>query len=137
MNTQQNLADFLGRLLMSAIFLVSGLGKIGAYAATQGYMAAQGVPGMLLPLVIALEVGGGLAIIAGYQTRLAATLLAGFSVLAALIFHRVPGDQIQFILFMKNLAMAGGFMFLVARGAGDWSLDARRRFHTAPEGRHS
>jgi len=132
MNTQQNFADLLGRILISAIFLLAGLQKIGGYEATQGYMAAMGVPGALLPLVIALEVGGALAIIAGYRTRLFAFLLAGFSVVSALLFHRALGDQMQFILFMKNLAMAGGFLFLVARGAGDWSLDARREFHNAP-----
>jgi putative oxidoreductase len=127
MTTQQNLADFLGRVLIAAIFLVAGLGKISGYAATQGYMASMGVPGALLPLVIALEVGGAVAIIAGWHTRLVAFLLAGFSVVSALIFHSALGDSMQFILFMKNLAMAGGFLFLVAHGAGDWSLDARRR----------
>jgi putative oxidoreductase len=132
MNTQQNLADLLGRILISAIFLLAGLQKIGGYEATQAYMSAMGVPGALLPLVIALEVGGALAVIAGYRTRLFAFLLAGFSIVSALLFHRALGDQMQFILFMKNLAMAGGFLFLVARGAGDWSLDARRELQTAP-----
>jgi len=134
MNTQQNLADLVGRVLISAIFLLAGLQKIGGYAATQGYMAAMGVPGALLPLVIALEVGGALAIILGYHTRLVALLLAGFSVISALIFHRALGDSMQFILFMKNLAMAGGFLFLVSRGPGEWSLDARRAFHSVPGG---
>ena len=127
MTTPQNLAVVLGRVLIAAIFLIAGLGKITGYAATQGYMASMGVPGALLPLVIALEVGGALAIIVGWRTRLVAFLLAGFSVVSALIFHSTLGDQTQFILFMKNLAMAGGFLFLVAHGAGDWSLDARRR----------
>ena len=130
MTTQQNLAELLGRVLIAAIFLVAGLGKISGYAATQGYMASMGVPGALLPLVIALEVGGAVAIIVGWRTRLVAFLLAGFSVVSALIFHSALGDATQFILFMKNLAMAGGFLFLVAHGAGDWSLDARRRRNT-------
>ncbi len=133
MSSQQNLADFIGRVLISAIFLVSGLGKIAGYAGAQGYMAAMGVPGALLPLVIALEVGGAVAVILGYRTRLAAFLLAGFCVLSALIFHRALGDQVQFVMFMKNLAMAGGFMLLVARGPGEWSLDARREAEAAPE----
>jgi len=137
MNTTQNTADLLGRILISLIFLLSGLHKIGGYEATQGYMAAMGVPGALLPLVIALEVGGALAIILGYHTRLFAFLLAGFSVVSALLFHRALGDQVQFIMFMKNLAMAGGFLFLVARGAGDWSLDARRAYHSTPDTRQS
>jgi putative oxidoreductase len=133
MDTRQNLVDLVGRILIAAIFLVSGLSKISGYAAAQGYMAAMGVPGALLPLVIALEVGGALAIILGYRTRLFAFLLAGFSVVSALIFHRALGDQMQFILFFKNLAMAGGFLFLVARGPGDWSLDARRALQTTPD----
>jgi putative oxidoreductase len=131
MHTTQNLADLAGRILISAIFLVSGLGKIGAYAGTQAYMQASGVPGALLPLVIALEVLGAVAIIAGYRTRIAAALLAAFSVVAALLFHR-GGDQMQSILLMKNVAIAGGFLFLVARGAGGWSLDARKERLTAP-----
>jgi putative oxidoreductase len=137
MNTTQNIADLFGRILISLIFLLSGLHKIGGYEATQGYMAAMGVPGALLPLVIALEVGGAIAIILGYHTRLFAFLLAGFSVVSALLFHRALGDQVQFIMFMKNLAMAGGFLFLVARGAGDWSLDARRAYHSTPDTRQS
>jgi putative oxidoreductase len=132
MNTQQNFVDLAGRIMLAAIFLVSGLGKITGYAATLGYMSAMGVPGALLPLVIALEVGGSIAIILGYHTRLAAFLLAGFCVVSALIFHRALGDQIQFILFMKNIAIAGAFLLLVARGSGDWSLDARRAFHATP-----
>jgi putative oxidoreductase len=137
MNTTQNAADLAGRILISLIFLLSGLHKIGGYAATQGYMAAMGVPGALLPLVIALEVGGSIAIILGYRTQLFAFLLAGFSIVSALLFHRALGDQVQFIMFMKNLAMAGGFLFLVARGAGDWSLDARRAYHSTPDARQS
>ena len=126
MNTQQNVADLTGRILISVIFLQAGLGKIGGYAATQGYMESMGVPGALLPLVIALEILAPIAIIAGYRARIAAFLLAGFSVLSALLFHRPGGDPMQAIMFMKNLALAGGFLFLVARGPGVWSLDARR-----------
>lgn len=132
-STFQNLADLAGRILLALIFLVSGLQKIGGYAGTQAYMEAMGVPGALLPLVIALEVGGAVAIIAGWRTRLVAFLLAGFTLLSALIFHRAPGDAMQSILFMKNLAIAGGFLLLVARGAGEWSLDARRESLTASE----
>lgn len=132
MNSQQNFADFAGRAMISAIFLISGLGKISGYAGTQDYMEAMGVPGALLPLVIALEVGGALAIIIGYRMRVAAFLLAGFSVLSALLFHRALGDQVQFIMFMKNVAIAGGFLLLVARGPGEWSLDARREAAAAP-----
>ena len=134
MNTTQNLADLLGRILIAAIFLISGIGKVSGYAGTQGYMEAMGVPGALLPLVIALEIGGALAIIVGWRTRLFAFLLGGFTLLSALIFHRTLGDQMQSILFLKNLAIAGGFLLLVARGPGQWSLDARRVEHMAPDG---
>jgi putative oxidoreductase len=130
-NTQQNFLDFTGRVLISAIFLASGLGKIAGYAGAQGYMAAMGVPGALLPLAIALEVGGAIAIIFGYQTRFVAFLLAGFCIVSALIFHRALGDQVQFIMFMKNFAIAGGFLLLVSRGPGGWSLDARRAAQAA------
>ena len=137
MTTQQNLADLLGRVLIAAIFLVAGLNKIGGYAGTQGYMEAMGVPGALLPLVIALEVLGAIAIIVGWRTRLFAFLLAGFSVVAAVIFHRALGDQMQSILFLKNLAIAGGFLFLLAQGAGAWSRDARRAGRSQAAGRQS
>jgi putative oxidoreductase len=116
-----------GRVLMSAIFIMAGISKLGAYTATQGYMESMGVPGVLLPLVILLELGGGLAVLLGWQTRISAFLLAGFCIISALIFHANFGDQMQSILFMKNLAMAGGFLFLVAGGAGAWSLDAWRQ----------
>jgi putative oxidoreductase len=125
MDTTRNLADLAGRILISAMFLVSGLGKISGYAGTQAYMEASGVPGALLPLVIALEVLGALAIIVGYRTRLAAAALAGFTILAGVLFH-ASSDPMQRIMLMKNLAVAGGFLFLVARGAGGWSVDARR-----------
>lgn len=125
-STTQNLADLAGRVLLATMFLLAGLQKIGGFAGTQAYMESAGVPGALLPLVIALEIGGALAIIAGWRTRLTALLLAGFTLVAAFLFHRVPGDAMQAILFLKNLAIAGGFLLLVARGAGGWSLDARR-----------
>ena len=115
-----------GRILMSAIFIMAGINKISGYAGTQEYMESMGVPGALLPLVILLELGGGLAVLLGWQTRIAAFLLAGFTVLTALIFHTNFGDHMQSILFMKNLAMVGGLLFLVAGGRHDWSIDARR-----------
>jgi putative oxidoreductase len=115
---------FVGRALLAAIFISAGIGKIGAYAGTQGYMESMGVPGALLPLVIALEIGGGLAVLLGWQTRLSAFLLAGFCLVSAVIFHADFGDQMQSILFMKNLAIAGGLLTLFDSGAGAWSVDA-------------
>ena len=131
MKPYENVADLAGRILISAMFLTSGLGKISGYAGTQGYMESMGVPGALLPLVIALEVLGAVAVIVGYHTRVAAAALAGFTLAAAVLFHS-GADQMQQLLFMKNVAITGGFLFLVARGAGDWSLDARRERLTSP-----
>ena len=115
------------RLLLGPVFVIAGWGKIGGYAATQGYMEAMGVPGMLLPLVIALELGAGLALMVGCQTRLAALALAVFTLLAGFIFHGNFADQMQAIMFMKNLGMSGGLLMLAALGGGAWSLDGRRR----------
>ena len=117
-------SDLLGRLLLAAIFITAGYGKIGGYAATQGYMEAMGVSGALLPLVIFAELGGGLAILLGLLTRYAALGLAVFSVASAVIFHS-SADQVQQIMFMKNLAIAGGLLILVANGPGRLSLDAK------------
>ena len=125
MNTIQTLAAPLGRLMISLIFIISGFGKISNFSGTQAYMESVGVPGILLPLVIVLEILGGLAIVVGWQTRLVAFLLAGFTLLSALLFHFDLGDQGQFIQFMKNVGLAGGFLVLVAHGAGAWSLDNR------------
>ncbi len=122
----QNLLMLVGRVLLAAIFVWAGYGKIEAYAGTQAYMASQGVPGVLLPLVILLELGGGIAIIVGFFTRLTALALAGFCVASALLFHSNLAEQMQAILFMKNLAMAGGFLILAAHGPGDISLDNRQ-----------
>lgn len=126
MNTLQSLAAPAGRTLIAALFLIAGLGKIGSYEGTAAYMASQGVPGAALPLVIALEVLGALAIILGWHTRIVAFLLAGFSGVSALLFHADLGDPTQQVMFLKNFAIAGGFLLLVAHGAGAWSLDRRR-----------
>ena len=96
-------------------------------------MESAGVPGMLLPLVIAVELLGGLAVIFGWHTRVAAFLLAGFSLLSAVLFHANVGDQMQMIMFMKNLALAGGFLMIVALGAGAYSLDNRRSAEMKPD----
>lgn len=123
----EKIGYFVGRLLAAHIFLLAGLQKIGNYPGTQSYMEAMGVPGMLLPLVILLEVGGAVALIIGWQTRWAAAALALFCVLTAAIFHHNFGDQTQMIMFMKNLAMAGGLLFIATHGAGAIGLDLRSR----------
>ena len=118
-------SEFAGRSLLASVFLLSGLGKLGAYAATAGYMSAMGVPGALLPAVIAFEVLAAIALVVGWKTRLTAFLLAGFSLLSAVLFHSNFADQMQMIMFMKNVAIAGGLLILVANGAGNISLDRR------------
>jgi putative oxidoreductase len=120
-----NISELAGRVLLASLFLLSGLGKLGAYSATAAYMASAGVPAMLLPVVIATEVGGGLAITLGWKTRTVAVLLAGFSLLTAIAFHRNFADQAQMVNFLKNVSIAGGFLLLVARGAGPLSIDRR------------
>ena len=113
-----------GRILIALIFVLSGLNKIGAIEGTQGYMEAMGVPGALIYPTILFEVGAGLAIVIGYQTRVVALALAGFCLVTAFIFHNDLADQTQFVMFMKNVAMAGGFLFLARDGAGEPSLDS-------------
>ena len=123
MDNLQALSAPIGRLLLSMIFIFSGFTKITGYAATQGYMEAMGVPGMLLPLVIAVELLGGIAILLGFKARLVAILMAGFSVVSALLFHQFWIDESQMNPFMKNIAMAGGFLMIFAHGAGAYSID--------------
>jgi putative oxidoreductase len=117
----------LGRVLMSIMFIQAGVSKIFGYAGAQGYMEAHGVSGMLLPLVILTEVGGGLCILLGLFTRWAAIALAGFCLLAAIFFHWQPSDQMQMINFMKNITIAGGFLVLAGSGPGALALDDRNR----------
>ncbi len=126
-STIRNPTALVGRVLLAAIFLFSGVGKIADYAGTVGYMASAGLPALLLPPTIALEIVGGLAIVAGWQTRATAFLLAGFTLVSAIIFHRDFADQNQMVHFWKNVAIAGGFLMLVANGAAGWSLDARKK----------
>ena len=116
-----------GRILLASIFLISGLGKIADPAGAIAYMQAMGVPAVLLWPTIALEVLGGLAIVIGYQTRFAAYLLAGFCILAALLFHHNFADQMQMIMFLKNISIAGGFLLLASSGATALSVDSRKR----------
>lgn len=117
--------EISGRTLLALLFLLSGLGKLAAYNATAAYMASVGVPSAVLPVVIAIEVLGALAIIVGWKTRAVASLLAGFSLLTALVFHNNLADPIQMIMFWKNISIAGGFLLLIVNGAGSLSFDAR------------
>jgi putative oxidoreductase len=121
----RNLTEASGRVLLAVLFLLSGIGKVGAYAATGAYMTAFGVPSALLPVVIATEVLGALAILFGWKARVAGFLLAGFCLLTASIFHHNLADQAQLVHFFKDLGLAGGLLLLVANGAGELSLDRR------------
>ncbi|MCG3861621.1 DoxX family protein [Psychrobacter faecalis] len=123
MDKLQELSAPIGRLLLSMIFIFSGFTKITGYAATQGYMESMGVPGMLLPLVIAVELLGGIAILLGFKARLVAILMAGFSIVSALLFHQFWIDESQMNPFMKNIAMAGGFLMIFTHGPGAYSID--------------
>lgn len=115
----------LARVLIAAIFIVSGLSKLAAPEGTIGYIASVGLP---LPEVayigaVAVEVVGGLIFLLGYQTRLVALLLAGFTIATAVFFHNALGDQNQFIHFMKNISIAGGFLYAAVYGGGLYSID--------------
>jgi len=119
--------ELIARILLAQLFLMAGIHKITAYTGTQGYMEAMGVPGMLLPLVILLEVGGGLMLVLGWKARWAAAAMGVFSLISAAIFHHNLADQMQMIMFMKNLSIAGGMFVLAVHGAGALSLDERNR----------
>ena len=116
-----------GRLLLAAIFLISGFGKLTAAAGTIGYIAQAGLPAPTLAYAVALivELGGGALLVLGYRTRLVAAALALFSLVTAFAFHASFGDQDQTIHFLKNLAIAGGLLQVVVFGAGSFSLDAK------------
>jgi putative oxidoreductase len=125
-DTLGNAAGLVGRIMLAAIFLQSGWDKIWGYAGTAKYMATGGVPEVLLPLVIVVELIGGLLVLVGWQTRIAALLLAGFTILAALLFHSNFAAQGQMVHFMKNIAITGGFLVLAMAGPGAWSVEGRR-----------
>jgi putative oxidoreductase len=120
-----NVSTLAGRVLISFLFIMAGYNKIGGYEGTQGYMESMGVPGWLLPLVIGVELIGGLAVLVGYQTKIAAFLLAGFTFLTAVIFHSDFSQQMQMILFTKNLAITGAFLLLFVHGPGQWALNSK------------
>ena len=126
-NSTQGVLPLVGRILVATIFILSGLSKIGAPTATQGYIAAMGLPAPLLAYIgaIVMELGGGLLLLAGYRTKVVAAALAVFSIVTAFVFHHALADQNQMIHFLKNLAMAGGLLQFVAYGAGRISLDSR------------
>lgn len=129
----QDALNLAARLLIVALFLPAGIGKLAGFDGTVGYIASAGLP---LPavgaaLAVAVEIGASLALLAGFGTRIAALVLAVFTLAASVFFHAywaAPADQayVAELLFFKNIAVVGGLLMLVAYGAGRWSLDARR-----------
>tara|TARA_Y100000992_G_scaffold213728_1_gene147288 strand:+ start:369 stop:737 length:369 start_codon:yes stop_codon:yes gene_type:complete len=117
--------DLIARVFISAVFLLSAFSKIRNYDGTVGWMESFGLPGFLLMPAIILEIVGPILIIIGYQTRIAAGFLSLFCIATAIIFHTDFSDQMQFIAFMKNIALAGGFLFLVVNGAKGYCLDKK------------
>lgn len=126
-------AAVVGRLLLALMFVLAGLDKFGNLAGTAGYIASKGLPlpQLLAFATAALEVAGGLLLIVGFQARQSALALAGFTLLATLLFHdfwSLPADQqmMQQLMFMKNISIVGGLLMVAALGAGPASVDARR-----------
>tara|TARA_E500000331_G_scaffold284403_1_gene278610 strand:- start:154 stop:531 length:378 start_codon:yes stop_codon:yes gene_type:complete len=118
-----NILDLLARILISTLFFLNGIFKINNYDSTIGWMESFGMPGIMLIPAIILEIAGPILIIIGYKTRLAAGLLSLFCISTAVIFHNDFTDQMQFTSFLKNIALAGGFLILFVNGAKDFSLD--------------
>ena len=118
-----NIADLVGRILISALFLLNGIFKINNYDGTIDWMESFGMPGILLIPAIILEILGPVLIIIGYKTKLAAGLLSLFCIVTAVIFHNDFANQMQFTSFLKNIALAGGFLIIFVNGAKGFSLD--------------
>ena len=123
-----NLIDLIGRILISALFLISAYNKIFSIDGTMSWMEGYGIPGFLLYPTIALEIILPLFVIIGYQARISAGLLTAFCIATALLFHYDFGDQMQTIAFLKNLGLAGGFLFIVANGTKDWAIDKEKKY---------
>ena len=123
-----NLIDFLGRIFISALFLLSAYNKIFSIDGTMSWMEGFGIPGLFLYPTIALEIILPLFIIIGYLARFAAGLLAVFCIATAFIFHYDFTDQVQMIAFLKNLGLAGGFLFILANGTKEWAIGAKKKY---------
>ena len=127
MKKTDDIAALVARIGLAAIFLISGFGKLAAHEGTVGYIASVGLPAAELGywIAVVVEILGGLAIVAGYKTRIVAPILAVFSLVTAVFFHNQLGDQNQMIHFLKNIGLAGGFLMLYVAGPGALSLDNR------------
>ena len=123
-----NVLDLIGRILISALFLISAYNKIFNLNGSMGWMEGFGVPGFLIFPAIAIEIILPVLVIVGYQARIAAGLLAIFCLATAFIFHFNFSDQVQFTSFLKNIGLAGGFLFIVANGTKDWAVDREKKY---------
>ena len=123
-----NVLDLIGRILISALFLISAYNKIFNLNGSMGWMEGFGVPGFLIFPAIAIEIILPVLVIVGYQARMAAGILAIFCLATAFIFHSNFSDQTQFISFLKNIGLAGGFLFIVANGTKDWAFDREKKY---------
>jgi len=120
-----NILDLIGRVFISLVFLLSGFNKIGSYEGTVNWMESFDIPGIFLIPAIILEIAAPILIMVGYKVKISAALLSLFCIATALIFLNDFSNQMQFISFMKNIALSGGFLFLVVNGAKDFSLDKK------------
>ena len=120
-----NILDLVGRIFISLVFLLSGINKIGNYEGTIGWMESLGMPGIFLIPAIILEIGASILIMIGYKVKISAALLSLFCIATAIIFHTDFSNQMQFVSFMKNIALAGGFLFLVINETKEFSLERK------------
>ena len=120
-----NILDLVARILISALFLLNGIFKISNYDGTVGWMEGFGIPGILIIPAIILEIVGPILIVLGYKAKIVAGLLSLFCIATALIFHNDFSDQMQLGSFLKNIALAGGFLFIFINGTKDFSLDRK------------
>ena len=123
-----NLLDLIGRILISALFLISAFNKVFNLDGSMGWMESFGVPGFLIFPAIVIEIILPILVIVGYQARIAAGVLATFCLLTAFIFHFDFSDQSQLVSFLKNFGLAGGFLFIVANGTKDWAVDREKKY---------
>ena len=123
-----NVLDLLGRIFISALFLISAFNKIFNLDGSMGWMEGFGIPGLLIFPAIAIEIILPILVIVGYQARIAAGILAIFCLMTAFLFHFDLSNQLQLISFLKNIGLAGGFLFIVANGTRDWAVDREKKY---------
>ena len=123
-----NVLDLIGRIFISALFLISAINKIFNLEGSMSWMEGFGIPGFLIFPAIAIEIILPIFVIVGYRARIAAGILAIFCLMTAFLFHFDFSNQSQFISFLKNIGLAGGFLFIVANGTKDWSVDKEKKY---------